>query len=1714
MKNRDSRSLVKSGSSLTLESLESRVLLNGSTYQPHFDSIERFEIGDDVSGIMIKDLDYASDGGIVLSGQGFYGGVDYFVFVTKIKEDLSGVEWTVDLGSRHLGDIEIDSSDNIWVSAGGDPVVLSSDGSIISEIDLVDNLYSNPTNKGHYWTANSGGLTPTSDGGAYAFTRISEWEYSAEYPDYPINQQSLYGISYISSDNKMEIVARYEDYDSYYDYYSYSDTAKIPSATEIYFPLTYQVDDGIYTFDASGELELISTIDYSVSNAEVGSNGDYFAVGYSTDNNYRNTGYIQKYDEGSLVWTRNITDATVTAVNISSDGTIYVFGLASTYADYEEVNPIESNYSKSLSYHVTAYNSGGSLLWSSCLPVPNDYDYSDEFCVEAIATSATGDVALAAVGQGDLDEANWVYDSYISLYTISSDALEGPTGELAANYDEVGYAYTDELNENGYLDLILNGADKKTVTGDELELSGSGAESVTVSGKPKLIDSSTNTYRYTLSGEFSDGPVSVTIPSGSFENTNGVANAETVSVFASFPNLKLLDISIEPDDFTWDSSDNRFEYSGTVSIGPDASLTGGVFKPELTVEGSLNIDSEKLSAEGVVTTSVTGSSQGLMNGSFEILINQDTTYYVQDTDASVSSELTIAGQYLRYSSMKIGVSNGAAKLDLQGDIKLPTEFGSNAITLSGGQYLSLTASGKSLNGATMTFDDVEIDLPYLNLTAEQLSVEYVAAAGTQPEALRFRGKVVLPEVFDATAEFITDTYAGTDGYIEVSASDIKWYGKLSIGEIVIVKDQWVIKEASLEVRDVAGVGMSVQGDGIFTVPPGMDIICGLGFVNEELNYVKLGVDGIELPIGTTGAFLQSINGYVNNIADKDATKIQFGGGLGFSAGKKIEISLPDWAGGDLEGALAEFAVDGGFTFEQLTGSGTVKVVGGLVEGAANATLNWEKGTLTSACTATALNNLLTINGTMKADSKMNLNMIGTGSVAIPSIIPIWGGQNIGNGTTVFKFTNDDDYSNDYAAGWGTTSITAFGKKYDFTIGIKVNLDGSYSFLGGKEAAQAQAGAKSSLTKAYNSKAINTVSTVYTAEEDADWLLINASWDSGSVAEILLTAPDGTVYDEVAIDASDFIMVVDDLSSNGSKVLLIDSPDAGSWTLTVQSNDDLGNVDFNGYEPAEGSEVAIDSAVVNAYTSKVSIQYTGGSEVSFYYDTDGEGNDGILIGTELADGSYSWDTSSVAAGTYYIYATTAGEGDVPYVSYYAEPVVIESSLPTTEVAIGTGGASKVQYVDSDGTVVSIAVKSAAATLSFVGDNIVVDGSKSVIVSGDNLLLNEMYVTESSAASSIAISAKGGSDNSVDIGDIISGSLKSISGKGVNLIGNIGVAGSLASLSWGDISDNSEVIVAEAGSGCTVKAGNIGENVEISILDTVKSVAVLSFGSGEVNSLELGKFSVKEGDVDVDVLTTTGGIGGIAVSGDLSGEILSTGPVKAVASKSGTISSYIISYEGIGKVSAYAFDHAAIYGTSVGSVSCKGEMGTSVIFTTEGDLGAVKAGGDIDLIASINGTIKSISTKGDISGRIDAVNEISKISANNMSGAKVCCLNNIGAISLAGDMIDSWILSGYSLGDDTRPGSDDVFGSGDIKSVSVKGVYSGSVISAGKLPDISALTDIGNIDLPYELNGSIGSIKFGSVAYDADSVFGIFAADGIKSAKDGNANAETNGNFIVG
>ena len=49
---------------------------------------------------------------------------------------------------------------------------------------------------------------------------------------------------------------------------------------------------------------------------------------------------------------------------------------------------------------------------------------------------------------------------------------------------------------------------------------------------------------------------------------------------------------------------------------------------------------------------------------------------------------------------------------------------------------------------------------------------------------------------------------------------------------------------------------SVQGQASLTIPTGIVVQAGLGFVGGNLNYLSLGASNLNLAIGATGAFLQ------------------------------------------------------------------------------------------------------------------------------------------------------------------------------------------------------------------------------------------------------------------------------------------------------------------------------------------------------------------------------------------------------------------------------------------------------------------------------------------------------------------------------------------------------------------------------------------------------------------------------------------------------------------------------------------------------------------------------------------------------------------------------------------------------------------------------------------------------------------------------------------
>jgi len=93
-----------------------------------------------------------------------------------------------------------------------------------------------------------------------------------------------------------------------------------------------------------------------------------------------------------------------------------------------------------------------------------------------------------------------------------------------------------ELNARRYLEVNFfdfgDGLDTSSIDGDELQLNGTGAAGVTLSGAPTVV-SGTTTYRYDFTGDFVEGDVDVTFKNKSFADLANPAN-ENVAITETF----------------------------------------------------------------------------------------------------------------------------------------------------------------------------------------------------------------------------------------------------------------------------------------------------------------------------------------------------------------------------------------------------------------------------------------------------------------------------------------------------------------------------------------------------------------------------------------------------------------------------------------------------------------------------------------------------------------------------------------------------------------------------------------------------------------------------------------------------------------------------------------------------------------------------------------------------------------------------------------------------------------------------------------------------------------------------------------------------------------------------------------------------------------------------------------------------------------------------
>ena len=618
----------------------------------------------------------------------------------------------------------------------------------------------------------------------------------------------------------------------------------------------------------------------------------------------------------------------------------------------------------------------------------------------------------------------------------------------------------------------------------------------------------------------------------------------------------------------------------------------------------------------------------------------------------------------------------------------------------------LTEIVKTLNESNPGSESVQknssVPLPKLDLNLLDLidikpidlAMKYV-----QPnDTLKIQGRVSLPKLFNVSANF-TD-----NNFIQISKSGIDVKGELYIPELPIIPNLLKLKETKLSIDTIE---KKVEGDGVIFFPViEKGIVAGVGFKDKKLDSATLGVDGLNIPIAQTGFSLQKIQGTLGNIAAVEKLdigelqKLDFGLKVNVtdSFPKPPKLKLPDWAGGDFSGQLVD--IDAGFKInkDSFTLDGGIKLISdknknaGVVEGNGQLELNWSKQTLSSGekgLNVSILGDFIKGKLKLQTDSNLNFNAQGTGNVKFPEInidAPLLGKVNFGgvplaDGEFRIDYTNNNDFSDDLIQAYGKLPSVVI--PIPFRDPIVITPDATVKvFLAPPKNGTPQ-------VQGFFGNALPKTSS-FTITPNTQWLIMNANWDTATTnVPVQVKTPNGTIINESEFSANS-IAIVDSLSTSTTKAVIVPNPISGIWDIKVANPAGLGNVQYSAFRDSKAPTVQVTNVATDVTERNISSLPTDSSgqnvtinynafdsdskaKVSFFYDTDNQGFNGILIKNDLDEtdgtGSFTWNTEGVPAGDYYIYAMVVDDNNPPVFSYSPNPVRVSEAadLSVTKTA---------------------------------------------------------------------------------------------------------------------------------------------------------------------------------------------------------------------------------------------------------------------------------------------------------------------------------------------------------------------------------------------------------------------------------------------------------------
>ncbi|MBQ7402341.1 MAG: AIDA repeat-containing protein [Lentisphaeria bacterium] len=479
-------------------------------------------------------------------------------------------------------------------------------------------------------------------------------------------------------------------------------------------------------------------------------------------------------------------------------------------------------------------------------------------------------------------------------------------------------------------------------------------------------------------------------------------------------------------------------------------------------------------------------------------------------------------------------------------------------------------------------------------------------------------------------------------------------------------------------------------------------------IDKQVDTLTVDVSGLDIAVGTTGFFLESVNGGVKNLSDSDNKPSELVGGVELYYGKEVTI------GGNTY-SLATLDLDATVTNASLTGTGNVEILGGILTGDVSATVNWQKGSLAASGSLTFAN-LATVQGAFEIDKTGNISVTASGIVDFSKY-----GLNFQASSNIYlQFVNDGVSSNDFYAAWTTVSL--FG--WEESMGIRLNLDGSWELLGTDSIPGS--GADSSADVPDGMVGYDESGTVYQSWDltsVSGVVLLTAKWESGS-AEVVLKDSAGNTYDLAAINKRSDMKIVEELSGEKSVVIALKDSVSGVWSMEVSNGT---NADVSASTLTSGETVGAPALNVKLGADRtVAIDWTCGTvpenaTLSIYYDTDGTGHDGILISSitpESAGGTVEWTVPEAVGGNLRFYAVLTSPETIPAIGSYTGAVSIAA-----ERQLATVNSSDWTYVGNESYVQS-AVVSSGGVLEANGGLLT---GTTRITSGGTLILSNAELT---------------------------------------------------------------------------------------------------------------------------------------------------------------------------------------------------------------------------------------------------------------------------------------------------------------------------------------------------------------------------------------------------